>query len=647
MPFLEDLKQFLLFQEPRQQHPFELLDAPSEGAVNADASEPGNAGPGSGGQASGRKQRKKRAPRKPQQQQPGGSGPQEAGGGGGEGQSSGGPKSAGTGTPAGDEPQAGTRGTDSESPDGSGGPGGGTGSGKSKDIPPPSEVEVSQRLEENLDYLKGLFNWPRDQGFIVREFTLGTEPGAKAAAIYLEGLTDSQRQALDIFKPLMLEASSVPLKSSGTLLSALEKQLIPSNSVIIIDKMTDVVENICSGSTVLFFQGVPQALSVETSGWSHRGVEQPTTERVVRGSQEAFNEDLMSNVSLLRRLIRDPKLNKESLVVGRRTRSEVAIMYISDIASTRLVDEVRRRIQSLEIEGILGMGELQQLIDDESRSIYPLSESSERPDRVSHALLEGRVAVLIEGDPFVATYPSTVWGLLQTSEDYNVRGIPASMLRIIRWLSALVVILLPGFYLGVVGFHHEMIPTDLLMSIAAARERVPFPSVVEVVLMEVSFELIREGGIRIPGIIGPTLGIVGAIILGQAAVAANIVSPIVIIIVAMTGIASFAIPSYTLSLALRVWRFAYIAAASVLGLYGMGILLAMQLMLTSSFKSFGVPYLSPMSPVTRRNPDILFRGEIWDLEERPDFLQPQDKYVQPPISRRWILNPRQKGGGSS
>lgn len=624
---MDKIKKMLFFQEPTQGQTFELLEPPWEPSGSPETG--GTAGSRRG--AAEKRTRRKRAPRKPRQNSEGGEGGKGR-------QPEGRPEK--TGSQGGIDGGGGSRQGSTPAGDNQNQP-----AVDPQDVPPPGEVRVSPRLEENLAYLQKIFDWPRDSSIIFREFTLGLEPAVRSLAVYIEGLTDSDRQTEDIFKPLMMGSHAVPLGASGTLVTALQRQLLPSNSVIIIEQMTDVIENICAGSTVLFFSGVPQALSVETTGWKHRGVEQPTSERVVRGPQEAFNEDLTSNVSLVRRLIRDPKLNREMLVVGKRTRSEVAIMYISGLANPRLVDEVRRRLQLLDLDGIFSMGQLEQFIEDEPRGIYPLSHSTERVDRVCQALLEGRVAVFIEGDPFVAIYPETVWGLLHTSEDYNLRGIPATMLRMIRWLSALLVILMPGFYIAVLTYHHEMIPTDLLLSIAASRERVPFPTVLEVLLMEISFELIREGGVRIPGVIGPTLGIVGAIILGQAAVAAHIVSPVVIIIVALTGIASFAIPSYALSTALRIYRFGYIAAGAVLGLYGLGLALAAQVMLIASLKSFGVPYLAPLGPVAARNQDMLLRGFVWEMEQRPDEVQSQDRYAQPRVSRRWILNPRQQGGG--
>lgn len=504
---------------------------------------------------------------------------------------------------------------------------------------PPEKLQVSPRLEDNTAYLARVFGYPANAALVLREFTLGLEPGFQAVAVYLEGLVDAQRQAREIFEPLMLIARSVSCEAAGLLVTAVQKKLTPANRVQPADDLSAVVDEICAGKTALFFQGAARALLVETAGWEHRSVEQPTVERIIQGPQDSFNEEVRTNTALVRRLLRDPRLITEFFKVGRRSRTEVAIMYLADIANPRLVNEAKRRIQSLDVDAILSTGELNQHLEDDTRGVYPLGFSTERVDSTVQHLLLGKVAVFVEGDPFVTTFPATVWEMMHTQEDFNLRGIVATMLRAIRWLAAIIVVLLPSFYIAVVGFHQEMVPTDVLLSIVASRELVPFPSVMEVLIMETAFELIREGGVRVPGVIGPTLGIVGAIILGQAAVAANLVSPAIIIIVAITGISSFAIPSYTLSTALRIYRFAYILAASTLGLWGVGLALSAHLMALSSLKSFGIPYLTPVGPEAVTTRGVLVRGPIWQLERRADYTQPQDKFGQPRIARRWILDP--------
>ncbi|NPV91257.1 MAG: spore germination protein [Firmicutes bacterium] len=603
MAFLNWLKNILLFNETKQENPFELLKPSSEGNVASPSADKDSA---SDQKMLGAK-RGKRVPRKPDD------------------------KRSNT-TKKGERKDSVERQQDKE-PE----------ANESQKSAVPEDMEISQRLEHNLAYLKEVFVCPLNNSIKFREFTLGLEPGINAVAIYVEGLVDAGRQTEVVFKPLMMMSNSVPLDLSGTLLTAIQKQLTPVNSIQLLNKTKDVVDLVLSGNTVLLFQGVAAALSVETTGWEHRGVEQPTIERVIRGSQEAFNEDLINNIALIRRIIRNPKLVQESLNIGRRTNNNLAVLYIHDLANQELVKEVKRRIQSLEIDGIVSMGELEQLIEDETRGVYPLSQSTERVDRVCRFLLDGKVVIFLEGDPYAAVYPSTVWGLLHTSEDYNVKPIVSTMIRGMRWLAASMVVLVPALYIAIVGYHQEMIPTDLLFSIAGSREKIPFPSVLEVFLMEISFELIREGGIRVPGLIGQTLGIVGAIILGQAAVVANIVSPIVIIVVAFTGIASYAIPVYALSTTLRVYRFGYMIVASFLGLFGIAVALATHIVAIASIKSFGVPYLSPLSPSTLRNQDVLLRGPIWDMEKRLAYVRSQDETAQPHITRKWILNPRKQG----
>ncbi len=508
---------------------------------------------------------------------------------------------------------------------------------------PNQDKQIFSDLEQNLSYLADVFYWPTDVSLTAREFVVGTNPPLKGIALYFEGLADPSRINQTIIEPLMVLSHLTLEEEKTPQIRIIKQRLLTAAAVQTKEKFTEIIEAISGGSTVLFFQGIPQALSVETSGWPRRGVEQPVSERVIRGPQEAFNEDLAANVSMIRRLLRDPKLNRENLKVGLRAHNQCALLYIEDLANPVLIKEIRRRINSLEVDAVLSSGALEQLIQDNSWGIYPLSMATERPDRVVASLLDGKAVVFLEGDPFALVYPSDVWSLLHAAEDSSISGPAVTVIRLIRWLSAGMLLFLPGMYLAIVGFHPEMLPTDLLLSIAANRERVPFPSVVEVLLMELAFELIREAGVRIPGVIGPTLGIVGAIILGQAAVAANLVNPIVIIIVAITGISSFAIPSYSLTITLRVYRFFYILLGSTLGLLGMAAGVTFQFILIVSLKSMGAPYLAPLGPFTFSNKDILARGMLWNQERRPDYLGARDQYRQSPISRKWVLNPANQG----
>lgn len=507
---------------------------------------------------------------------------------------------------------------------------------------PRKDDRVFSDLEKNLTYLAEAFNWPQDSSLIMREFVVSSDPPIKAVAIYLEGLADPGRLNACIFEPLMLLSEMSSAQSGAPLLNLVKQRLLPGSAVETKENFTDIIDSISSGSTIIFFQGISQALVVETSGWPRRAVSSPFSERVIRGSQEAFTENLATNSSMIRRLLRDPMLTKEELSVGLRAKNQVAIFYIKDLANPALVKELKRRLQSLEIDGVVNSGALEQLIEDSSWGVYPLSMATERPDRTVAALLDGKIAVLLEGDPFALIYPSTVWSLLQTAEDYGQRGLVATMLKSIRWLAALILLFSPGVYVAVVGYHHEMIPTDLLLAIAANRGQVPLPSIFEILLMEIAFELIREAGVRIPGVIGPTLSIVGAIILGEAAVAARLVNPVVIVIVAIAGICSFAIPSYSLGTALRVYRFGYIFLGGTLGLFGIALGITLHWYIMASLKSLGVPYLAPVAPQTSSNQDVLTQDYLWKQELRQDYLGAQDKYRQSPIARKWILNPKDR-----
>jgi spore germination protein KA len=309
---------------------------------------------------------------------------------------------------------------------------------------------------------------------------------------------------------------------------------------------------------------------------------------------------------------------------------------LKDIANPALVGEVKRRIESLDADYITGDGILEQFIEDNPYSIIPTILTTERPDRTASHIVEGKVAIVVEGTPFAKIAPVTAYSFIHSPEDSFMRWPFGTSLRFIRLFALFVTILLPGLYVAVTNFHQEMIPTDLLLAIVKAKENVPFPTVVEVILMELSFELIREAGIRIPGIIGNTLGIIGALILGQAAVQANIVSPVLVIVVAVTGLGNFAIPNYSLALALRIMRFFFILFAAALGFYGITIGVALFSAHFYSLKSFGVPFFAPIAPKTRKSKDVFTKLPAYEQELQPDYVNAQKVRRQPNVSRKWL-----------
>lgn len=506
-------------------------------------------------------------------------------------------------------------------------------------IPPGKTDSASSALEQNREAINKLYGLPDNKDIITRDFFLGMNTTYKSMAVFIDGLTD--KSVLDmLFEALMLFAEP-PDTDRGKLAALVMKALLPGNQVKMISSFKDILAAVNIGDTVLFFDGCAEAVAVETKGWEHRGVEIPVTEQIIRGPQEAFTETLRTNTGLLRKIIKNENLTTEFFVVGRRSQTPVAVMYLRDLANPALVDEVKRRIKSIKTDAMLDSGVLEQLIEDHPYNLHPTILATERPDRVASKILEGRVAIIVDGSPFVLTAPATMYEQLHTGEELYNRWQYGTFIRWLRAAAFLLSFLLPGLYLAIVLYHQEMLPTELILAIAGNREKVPFPSIVEVLLMELSFELIREAGLRIPGVMGSTIGIVGALILGQAAVQANIVSPILVILVAVTGLASFAIPYYSLAFSLRIYRFIYIALGSMLGFFGISMGLFAHVALAANLKSFGVPYLAPTGPKTSDWTDVVSVAPVFFQEKRPDYINPLDLTRQPKVSRGWI-----KGGGN-
>lgn len=501
--------------------------------------------------------------------------------------------------------------------------------------------KVSPYLELNKNRIEEIYGLPENKDFIIREFTIALSPPVQAMALFMEGLSDKTIINGHILQPMML-FSNFNEAVDGYLLEHVQKRVLTGNQVNAHGEYKKIIDGVNYGSTAVFIEGCDKALLVETKGWEHRGVEKPANEPVIRGTMEAFGETLRTNTGLIRKFIRSSQLTTEMFQVGDISETDVAIMYLRNVANQELVQEVKRRITSIKIDAVLDSGILEQLIEDRPWNIAPQVMATERPDRVARMIMQGKVAVLVGGNPYVLVVPTTMFDQLHTQEDFYLRPLYGTFLRLVRAFAFYIAFLTPGVYLAIVLFHKEMIPTELLLAIAGARERVPFPTFVEVIIMEVSFELIREAGLRVPGLLGATIGIVGALILGQAAVQANIVSPILVIVVAVTGLASFSIPSYSLQFSLRIIRFAYIALGAILGFVGIIFGLFIQMHMLASLKSFGVPYLAPMAPTTRSTGDVVLRKPVFSWEKRPDFLNTKQQEFQPDIARRWIKEDSKK-----
>jgi spore germination protein KA len=500
-----------------------------------------------------------------------------------------------------------------------------------------SASEISTKLSNNLEYMKKVYNIPINGDIIIREFEITVKNGSIGAfIIFFDGMTDRMVINLAILQPLMLLSNLDIRGDEDNVASYVKKHLIPQNQLKVGKNYHEIIDGINFGACGLFIDGIDTAFIADVKGWEHRGVERPNTEVVIRGPQEGFNEVLRANTALVRKILKDEDLMAEDVAVGRRSKTPCSLLYIKDIANDSLVNEVRKRLNKIELDYIIDSGELEQMLEDSTFLPGPQIIATERPDRVASMLSEGKVAVIMNGSPFALVMPATILELLHSPEDAYARFPYANLFRFVRIIGILLSLLLPGSYVAITNYHQEMIPVDLLFAISASREKVPFPSVVEILIMEMAFELIREAGIRIPGPVGPTLGIIGALILGQAAVSANIVSPILIIIVAVTGIGSFAVSNFSLAISIRVLRFAYILLGASAGFLGITLGLFLQGLWFTSAKSFGLPYTASFGPKTKNIfIDALTRAPLWMQEERPGYLNAKVRRKQPEISRKW------------
>ncbi len=501
---------------------------------------------------------------------------------------------------------------------------------------------LTASLEENLKRLKALFRVPDNKDLIVREIDIATQPPGRAAVCFMEGMVNAQAVNRMVMEPVMLlghldhhvnrEGEQGPTRPA---LKTLQQRLVTGGQVTEKYDMASIAEAILAGDTVILLDGERAALTVDTKGFPNRGVGEPKTEQVIQGAHDAFSEVFRINTALVRRRLKDPRLVTDVLKVGTVSQNYVALMYIDGIASPKLVAELKRRIQAIKVDIVGGAGILEQYIEDTPSALLPGGLTTERPDRVAAYLSEGHVAVLVDNSPHALITPITFWSLLQTPEDYYLRQPFGTFWRYIRFLSLIIALVVPAFYVALVNYHHEMIPTNLMMFVAASREGIPMPAVMEVILMEFTFELIREAGTRIPSVIGPTLGLVASLILGQAAVAAKIVSPLLIVVVAVTGLASFAIPNYQMGFGIRLLRLLLILASTVLGFYGVAAAIFVLTVYLSGLRSFGIPYLAPVAPMKGRVSDVLTRPALFKMEMRPPHVRPLNRRRQERVSRSW------------
>jgi spore germination protein len=473
---------------------------------------------------------------------------------------------------------------------------------------------LSHLLEDNRSFLDLLIKDCSD--IIIREFEM--DHSIPAVLVFVDGLVNTQLLN-ETMKVLMM------LEGGETAIERILGATLPVSQTQLIDNFGELLLSMLSGDACLLVEGNNKAVLMGIRGPEKRSIGEPETETVIRGPREGFVENLRTNTSLLRRKLKTPRLKMKSMTVGRESNTSLVIAYMEDLAMPSLVEEVEKRIQKIDIDAIIESSYLEELIQDDSYSPFPQIQNTERPDVVATALLDGRVAIFVDGTPFVLIVPFVFVQIMQASEDYYERFQIATLLRWLRYLFLFLSLTTPALYVAITTYHQELLPTTLMLSIAASREAIPFPSVVEALIMEVTFEALREAGIRLPKAVGSAVSILGALVVGQAAVQAGIVSAPIVIVVSITGIASFTIPRFNGAIAIRMLRFPILFASAIFGFYGIFFCLMILIGHLASLRSFGVPYLSPLGPLSVGDlKDVIMRSPLWSMKDRPAFMPVQD-----------------------
>ncbi|SEB15058.1 spore germination protein KA [Thalassobacillus cyri] len=484
-----------------------------------------------------------------------------------------------------------------------------TGSTNKKEPKQPS----FSKLSDNIDYLTQALMLSSD--LKVRILQDGT-----AAILFFESLADNEQMQEQIFNPIEQgKWGSISELPHGSHTEDLEESL----------------KNLLQGHAVFIEDGNKKLTQFSVTSVFNRSVEEPDNEKVVRGSHEGFVENLMININLIRKRIQHRDLIMRYFKVGKKTNTNIAIAYMDGIADPKLIDEVVRRIETVTADEILSPGYMEEFIEDSTFSPFPQVLSTERPDRVVANIMEGRVALIAEGSPTVLILPATFFMFYQSPDDYNSRWFSGTFIRLIRLMSFVIAIGLPAFYIAIIAFHYEVLPFDLIIPVKSSINDIAYPPLIEALIMVVLLELIRESVLRLPAPVGQTIGIVGGLVIGDAIVRAGLVSNLMVIVVALTAIASYVVPSHELSTSLRILTFPLIIMAGTLGFVGIVFGMMFIIIHLSKLESFGVPYFAPVSPLRLKDlKDTFVRLPLYLLNTRPKDARPQ-KMKSMGKSREW------------
>lgn len=485
------------------------------------------------------------------------------------------------------------------------------------------QSEIQKNLNKNEQILSQIFKGADD--IIFRKMEAGRNKKIKMLLLYVDGMTTKEAISEYAIGTLLSYLDLERLeKSDSELQDAILKTNISISEVQTIKTIQECADKILAGETVLLIDTCSKGIMLSSRGWPMRSIQEPSAETLIRGARDGFNETMKVNITLIRRRIRDPNLKVKYMQVGNRSKTDISIIYIEDVVNKTVLETVEKRIKNIDIDAILESSYIEEMIEDDGYSPFPQIENTERPDAAASALLEGRVVIAVDNTPSVLIAPAIFVSFMQSSEDYYERWMPSCVTRIIRYLALPIVMLLPALYVAVSQYHPNLLPTQFALYVAASRADVPFPPYFEAFIMELVMELVREASLRITSPVGSTIGLVGGLVIGQSSVEAGLITPLAVIIVALTSIASFAIPSYNFSTSLRMIRFGFILLASLFGLFGISIGICFLIIHLCTLKSFGVPYMTPLSSFVENRKDLkdtVIRPKIKKLVHKPRYLQ--------------------------
>lgn len=480
------------------------------------------------------------------------------------------------------------------------------------------EYSLSSSIDKNISILKEIFK--NDDTLKLRKFQNQNNPKIICCILFIDGMIDNQSINRNIIKPI---TESTMESSFLSYIDLLQNQIIVSAQCEKTKDIITIVNSIIEGNTVLFLEGSKESIVIESKGWKTRSIEEPTVERALRGPREGFTESLLVNLSLIRRKVKTNDLKFKFMTLGEITNTRLSICYIEGLVREDILSTLYERLSAIKIDGALDVKYIQEYIDREPFSIFETTNNTEKPDVVVAKLLEGRVALVLDGTPVVTTLPFLFIETFQSGDDYYLNYYFASINRVLRMGGFFISISIPAIYLSLVTFHQEMIPTPLVMSVYASRLGVPLPTIFELVGLLIVFEILREAGSRMPSYIGQALSIVGALVLGTAAVDAKFVSAPIVIVVGLSGITSLVTP--TLGAVTLIIKLALIPLSSILGLYGYILGMSFVLLHLLKLKSFGIPYMTNLTTFNMQSlKDTGFRAPRWYMKYRPKYIARKD-----------------------